>query len=192
MIEALTDPKTWLFALFSALNNVSNSLTNQQSLIIASFGFSVLQTTLLSCVPGVLEIFTIFTGVQLAARWPNSRAYVGAMYFVPSWIGILLLNLLPWSNQVCGFPSANLPSCFLNHISHDIRLDFLSASSWVRAMFMVSFCAHRSVAETSTPGFVLSLSWLNNVTAGHTKRVGTLPVIEVNPYLSEHQPTGCY
>ena len=27
--EALTDPKTWLFALFSALDNVPNSLTNQ-------------------------------------------------------------------------------------------------------------------------------------------------------------------
>jgi hypothetical protein len=100
MIEALTDPKTWLFALFSALNNVPNSLTNQQSLIIASLGFSVLQTTLLSCVPGVIEILTIFTGVRLAARRPNSRAYIGAMYFVPSWFGILLVNLLPWSNQV--------------------------------------------------------------------------------------------
>ncbi|KAG2144010.1 MFS general substrate transporter [Suillus cothurnatus] len=142
MIEALTDPKTWLFALFSALNNVSNSLTNQQSLIIASFGFSVLQTTLLSCVPGVLEILTIFTGVQLAARWPNSRAYVGAMYFVPSWIGILLLNLLPWSNQAGLLVSQFLGAC-------DVH------------------------AETSTPGFVLSLSWLNNVTAGHTKRVVT-------------------
>ncbi|KAG2144027.1 MFS general substrate transporter [Suillus cothurnatus] len=116
MIEALTDPKTWLFALFSALDNVPNSLTNQQTLILASFGFNALQTTLLSCVPGVIEILTIFT------------AYVGAMYFVPSWLGILLVNLLPWSDQVSG---------------------------------------------CSVPGFVLSLSWLNSVTAGHTKKVVT-------------------
>ncbi|KIK43685.1 hypothetical protein CY34DRAFT_803520 [Suillus luteus UH-Slu-Lm8-n1] len=136
MIEALTDPKTWLFALFSALNSVPNSLTNQQSLIIASFGFSVLQTTLLSCVPGVIEILTIFTGVRLAAQRPNSRAYVGAMYFVPSWFGILLVNLLPWSNQA--------------------------------GLLVAQF-----LAETSVPGFVLSLSWLNNVTAGHTKRIVT-------------------
>ncbi|KAG0694901.1 MFS general substrate transporter [Suillus ampliporus] len=137
MIEALTDPKTWLFALFSALDNVPNSLTNQQSLILASFGFSNLQTTLLTCVPGVIEILTIFTGVRLAARRPNSRAYVGAMYFVPAWLGILLVNLLPWSDQV------------------------------------LCLYAHRSVAGVSTPGFVLSLSWLNNVTAGHTKRIVT-------------------
>ncbi|KAG1740624.1 MFS general substrate transporter [Suillus lakei] len=127
MIEALTDPKTWLFALFSALDNVPNSLTNQQTLILASFGFSALQTTLLSCVPGVIEILTIFTGVRLAAQRPNSRAYVGAIYFVPAWLGILLVNLLPWSNQL-------------------------------GSVYPDSCC---------------QLSWLNSVTAGHTKKVVT-------------------
>ncbi|KAG2088906.1 hypothetical protein BD769DRAFT_1292211, partial [Suillus cothurnatus] len=39
MIEAPTDPKT-LFAPFSALDDVPNSLTDQQTLILASFGFS--------------------------------------------------------------------------------------------------------------------------------------------------------
>lgn len=99
MIEALSDPKTWLFALFSALDNVPNSLTNQQQLIIASFGFTTLQTTLLACIPGVVEILTIYTGVNLAAHLKDSRAYVGAIYFVPSWLGILLVNLLPWSDK---------------------------------------------------------------------------------------------
>lgn len=110
MIEALTDWKTWLFAIFSAINNVPNSLTNQQTLIVASFGFTALQTTLLSCVPGVIEILTIFTGVRLAARRPNSRAYVGSAYFVPAWLGILLVNLLPWSNKVRGIASTSKSS----------------------------------------------------------------------------------
>lgn len=65
MIEALTDPKTWLFATFCALANVPNSLTNQRQLIVASFGFTQLQTTLLSCVDGVVEVTTILTGVQV-------------------------------------------------------------------------------------------------------------------------------
>ncbi|KAG2130369.1 MFS general substrate transporter [Suillus clintonianus] len=136
LIEALTDPKTWLFALFSALDNVPNSLTNQQALIIASFGFNDVQTTLLSCVGGVIEILTIFTGVQLATRWPNSRAYIAVIYFVPTWCGILLVNLLPWSDQV-----GLLISQFLTSVS--------------------------------VPGFVLALSWLNSVTAGHTKKIVT-------------------
>ena len=99
-IEALTDPKTWLFALFSAFDNVPNSLTNQQQLIIANFGFSTLQTTLLAMVNGFVEIATIFTGVNLAARLPNSRAYVGIIYFFPTMLGIMLVNLLPWKNKI--------------------------------------------------------------------------------------------
>lgn len=111
MIEALTDSKTWLFALLIALFCVPNSLLNQQTLIITSFGFTTLQTTLLSCVFGVIQFFTIFIGVRLAARWPNSRAYVGVAYFVPAWLGILLVNLLSWSDQVCGIAPTSQPWC---------------------------------------------------------------------------------
>ncbi|EIW74735.1 MFS general substrate transporter [Coniophora puteana RWD-64-598 SS2] len=136
MIEALRDPKTWIFALFSALDNVPNSLTNQQQLIMASFGFSDLQTTLLSCVSGVVEICTIWTGVKIASRWPNSRAYVGAIYFIPTLIAIVLLNLLPWKDKV------GLLFC-----------------QWATGI--------------NTTGFVIALSWIGNVTSGHTKKVVT-------------------
>ena len=100
MIEALVDPKTWLFALFSALDNVPNSLTNQRQLIISSFGFNFLQTTLLGCVDGVIDIVAIATGTWLAVHFPNSRAYIGAAYFVPNIIGVFLVNLLPWQNKI--------------------------------------------------------------------------------------------
>ncbi|KAG9308676.1 MFS general substrate transporter [Chiua virens] len=100
MIEALLDPKTWLFALFLALDNIPNSLQNQRSIIISSFGFTYLDTTLLGCVDGFIEIMTIWTGVTLAARIPNGRAYVGAVYFLPSLIGVLMIEFLPWNNQI--------------------------------------------------------------------------------------------
>ncbi|KAJ6530059.1 hypothetical protein DFH09DRAFT_1411584 [Mycena vulgaris] len=57
MIESLTDPKTWFFALFSTLANVTNSLVNQRQLIVTSFGFTPLQTMLLGCVDGVLRLW---------------------------------------------------------------------------------------------------------------------------------------
>lgn len=100
MIEALLDPKTWVFALFSALDNVPNSLTNQRQIVVSSFGFTTLQTTLLGCVDGIIEIVTIYTGVQLASRIPNSRWWVGAVYFIPNVLGTLLINFLPWSDKV--------------------------------------------------------------------------------------------
>ncbi|KAJ6496103.1 major facilitator superfamily domain-containing protein [Mycena sanguinolenta] len=98
-IEALTDPKTWLFALFSALTNIPNSLSNQKPLIVNSFGFTVLQTTLLSCVDGVIEIITIFTGVTVAAR-TGQRAYTAFVWKMPEVLGGILINALPWSNKI--------------------------------------------------------------------------------------------
>jgi MFS transporter, ACS family, allantoate permease len=100
MIEALMDPKTWLFALFSTLDNIPNSLTNQIQIIIVSFGFNPLQTTLLGSVGGVVEIVTIFTGVTIASRIPNSIAWVGILFFVPNLLGVFLVNFLPWHDKV--------------------------------------------------------------------------------------------
>ncbi|TFK61073.1 MFS general substrate transporter [Pluteus cervinus] len=136
MIEALLDPKTWLFALFSALDNVPNSLTNQRSIIVSEFGFTNLQTTLLGCVDGCVEIVTIYTGVHIAARYKDGRAYTSFIYFLPTMLGCILINVLPSSDKVG-----------------------LLFSVWL--------------TEISTTAFVLSLSWLSSITAGHTKRVTT-------------------
>jgi len=144
MVEAFRDPKTWMFALFSALNNVPNSLTNQRQIIVSSFGFTALQTTLLGCVDGFIEIATIWTGVTIASRIPQSIAFVGIIYFIPNVLGIFLLNLLPWSNKV--------------------------------GLLFAQWCT-----GVGTTGFVLSLSWLSNVTAGHTKRV-TVNAIMLSAY----------
>ena len=100
MIEALTDPKTWLFALFAGFNNVPNSLANQVQLIIVSFGYNTLQTTLLASVSGVVEIVAIFTSVTISSRIPNSIAWVGIANFIPTLLGVFLINFLPWHNKV--------------------------------------------------------------------------------------------
>jgi MFS transporter, ACS family, allantoate permease len=100
MIEALTDPKTWLFALFAVFDNIPNSIVNQLQIIIVSFGFNPLQTTLLGCVSGVAEIVVIFTGVTIASRVPNSIAWVGIASFIPSLLGLFLVNFLPWHDKV--------------------------------------------------------------------------------------------
>jgi hypothetical protein len=161
MIEALTDPKTYLFALFSALDNVPNSLTNQRQIIVASFGFTNLQTTLLGCVDGVVEIITIWTGVNIAARVPNSRAYVAVIYMIPNIIGVFLINFLPWSNKVG-----------------------LLFAQWTTGKSVVPLSGRPYLTHDTgvgTTGFVLSLAWVSNVTAGHTKRV-TVNAIMLSAY----------
>jgi len=134
--EAFMDPKTWVFALFSALDNIPNSLTNQRQIIVSSFGFTTLQTTLLGCVDGTIEIVTIFTGVTLASRLPDSIAWVSILYFIPNILGCILVNVLPWSDKVG-----------------------LLFSVWITGV--------------GTTGFVLALTWVSQVTAGHTKRITT-------------------
>ena len=100
MYEALRDPKTWLFALVSAAAMVPISIIFQRQIIVASFGFSPFQTTLLGCVDGVVSITTIYTGTWLAARFPNSRCYVAVAYIIPDIIAVFTINLLPWSNKI--------------------------------------------------------------------------------------------
>ncbi|KAJ7124188.1 MFS general substrate transporter [Mycena epipterygia] len=133
MIEALLDPKTWLFGLFSVFVTVPSS--NQGRLILSSFGFTVFQTTLLGCISGIIEIVTISTGVTIAAR-TGSRAWVAFFYLIPALLGSILVNVLPWSNKVGLLVSLNLTG-------------------------------------VGTTAFVLSLSWISAITAGHTKRITT-------------------
>ncbi|KAI0284710.1 MFS general substrate transporter [Russula aff. rugulosa BPL654] len=100
MLEALTDPKTWLFALFTTFTSIPNSLINQLQIITVSFGFNPIQTTLLSCVNGVVIFVAILTCVTIASRAPNSIAWVGMAFYVLDILGVFMVNFLPWRDKV--------------------------------------------------------------------------------------------
>lgn len=98
-IEALYDWKLWAFAIYAAIENIPNSLTNQSSLIIQSLGFQTWQTTLLGCVSGVIEILTIWSSTY-ALKWkPDQRGYIAAVYLLPNILGSILVIALPYSNK---------------------------------------------------------------------------------------------
>ncbi|KAF8609182.1 MFS general substrate transporter [Ceratobasidium sp. AG-I] len=99
-IEALTDVKTWLFFLFAAVSNLQNGYSIQYGPIIQSFGFTLLQTTLLNIPVGVLMIISITTATLILRRYPNSRSIIAVVFFFPSILGAILLMTLPWSNHV--------------------------------------------------------------------------------------------
>lgn len=98
--EAFTDPKTWLIAVLGALLNVFNSLTNQRLILISQFGFTPIQTTLIGCVDGVIEILFILIAVYLGSYRKIGRGYAGAMMFIPAILGAILLNALPQHNKI--------------------------------------------------------------------------------------------
>lgn len=98
--EALCDPMVWAFFLFAALDNVPNSLTNQNSLIIKSLGFSTKRTTLLGMVSGAVEIITIWSSALVIKRFSgNKRAIIAAIWMVPNVLGAILVITLPYSNK---------------------------------------------------------------------------------------------
>ncbi|KAF7322485.1 hypothetical protein HMN09_00026900 [Mycena chlorophos] len=99
-IATIKDPKIWLLAAFAAFSNIINSLIVQRQIIVKMFGFNSIQTTLLGCVDGVVEILTIWAGVTLAGYKPIGRAYAGIIMFIPAILGSILVNTLPSHNKV--------------------------------------------------------------------------------------------
>ena len=131
MIEALTDKKTWLFALFAALANVPNSITNQLQIIISSLGFTILETTLLGCVNGAIQIIAIYPGVTIVSHFPNSRAWVAILAYIPNVLSVFLVNFLPWHDKV-----GLLFSVWLSGKHNLLRVSAL------KELFVASCCDH--------------------------------------------------
>ena len=98
-VEALKDPKTWLFFLHAWSQEMANGLTNQSSLIIQSFGFTTLQTTLLGCINGITSLVSLVTAALVLAKTENCRAWLSAVAYIPPTVSSILLITLPWSNR---------------------------------------------------------------------------------------------
>jgi hypothetical protein len=80
-----------------ALDAVPNSLTNQTSQIFLELGFTSLTSTLLGIPSGVVEIVTIASGIYFLGKFPNSRAIISILYFIPNILGSVLVITLPFS-----------------------------------------------------------------------------------------------
>lgn len=98
-LEAITEQKTWLFFLHAWSQEMANGLTNQYSLIIKSFGFSTLQTTLLGCVNGLTAFVSLASAAIILAKTTNYRAWLSSAAYIPPIISCILLLSLPWSNR---------------------------------------------------------------------------------------------
>ncbi|KKY23933.1 putative allantoate permease [Phaeomoniella chlamydospora] len=98
-IEALKDPKTWLFFLHAWSQEMANGTTNQYSLIIQSFGFTTAETTLLGCVSGGTALVSLLTAAVILHTTTNCRAWLSAFSYLFCIVSAVLLMTLPWSNK---------------------------------------------------------------------------------------------
>lgn len=78
---------------------MANGTTNQYSLLIKSFGFSTLQTTLLGCVSGLTALVSLGTAAVVLAKTRDARGWLAAGAYVLPIVSSAMLIALPWSNR---------------------------------------------------------------------------------------------
>lgn len=98
-MEAIKDPKTWLFTAHSLTQEMENGTSNQYSLLIKSFGFTTLQTTLLGAVLGVMNFASLVSATIALYCTKNSRAWISLLAYIPVALSSILLLSLPSENR---------------------------------------------------------------------------------------------
>lgn len=99
IIEAFTDPKTWLiwFAIV-ALQVPNGGLTTFNTLIISGLGFDSLQTSLLAMPPGAMSTFSGILLSYFAATTRRYRTVIVSTAILLPLLGALLCYNLPRTN----------------------------------------------------------------------------------------------
>ncbi|KAI5118501.1 hypothetical protein M0805_004001 [Coniferiporia weirii] len=123
-VEALTDPKTWLIFIFAAFANLIGGIGVQYSILIQSFGFTTLQTTLLSIPSGFAQIIGITSACYALRRFPDSRAWISIIGWMPAILAGLIELCVPFSNRV-----AHLVGIYLLFLGSSPA--FIMMMSWV-------------------------------------------------------------
>ena len=97
IIEAITDPKTWLFFLCGVATQVVNgAASNFGSLIIEGFGYSNLVTTLFQ-IPYGMVILVSNVSAMYIQRWlpGQKRCLVAIIYVCPALAGAVGIHTIP-------------------------------------------------------------------------------------------------
>ncbi|KAH6989903.1 allantoate permease [Ilyonectria destructans] len=90
-VEALTDPKVWLAAVGAGAGNILTGIGLFQSLVIRSFGFSRLETSLLQTPTGGIEIIGLIIVCVTASKVPNTRMILCITSNLISLVGAIML-----------------------------------------------------------------------------------------------------
>ncbi|KIW16529.1 hypothetical protein PV08_06584 [Exophiala spinifera] len=90
-VEALKDPKVWLNAISTGAGNILGGVSAFAGLIIKGFGFSALQTQLLQCPTGLIELISLLVFCSAATFIPNSRLTLSLVATAVALAGSIML-----------------------------------------------------------------------------------------------------
>jgi MFS family permease len=100
-VEALKDPVTWLFSLYTFLLMLANNLPYQQNLLFGEMGgISNLNSTLVSVASGGFATICAIIASYFLIRFPNTSAFSTMFWTLPSLVGSICAVALPWDNKI--------------------------------------------------------------------------------------------
>ncbi|KAI1135496.1 putative allantoate permease [Hypoxylon sp. FL0543] len=93
MVECLRDPKTWLIVSISLLCQIPNGGTqNFANLVITSFGFTSLQSTLINIPYSVISVAAISGTGWLAGHFRSTNCILIGLIVIPPVVGSALIS----------------------------------------------------------------------------------------------------
>lgn len=147
MRECLVDPKTWLLWSLALLCQIPNGGTqNFANIVIKSFGFTSLQSTLINIPYSVISIVTIAGSGWIAGRFRSMNCILVALVVLPPIIGSALISnraFIPHGVSLFGYfllstgPSA-LP-LLLSLVQSNFR--GVTKKMTMTALLFIAYCA---------------------------------------------------
>lgn len=151
--EALRDPQTYCYFFIQFLTSLPTSgLGAFANIIIKSFGFSTLQTQLLSMVLGGYLIFLLLSSSWLATRY-HQNIFFMICYVIPSIIGTVVLMTLTYAEYEVGTYQYKLRTGVL------LFCYYLTLSFWGVANLGLSLLS-RNIAGQSKKSFCTATNFV--------------------------------
>ncbi|QLI74826.1 uncharacterized protein G6M90_00g113860 [Metarhizium brunneum] len=95
-LEALLDIKSWFVVAMQIANSIPNgAVTTFSAIIIRAFGFSTMNTLLLTSINYVLQLFLVLTATIGSSYFHNSRTYWMAGNLAVAVTGAVMVRQLP-------------------------------------------------------------------------------------------------
>jgi len=143
--EALMDPLTWAFFLFSLIGDIPNGgISNFFSQLIVSFGYTPDQSLLYGTPGGVVEVVSLIVCGYLGDRYGN-RLLISSSGLIISILGMLLIVCLPLSNnggRLAGYYlTQSSPTAFVALLSLvATNVAGYTKKTTVAALYLIGYC----------------------------------------------------
>ena len=156
-VEALTDPLSWTFVVYSLFSMIPNGgMTNFFSPIIRSFGYSPAQALLYGAPGGAVQIVSLVTSGLLGSRLHN-RLLVSSNGLLIAILGMSLIASLPSdmkAGRLAGFYLNQTAICpfvaILSLISTNVA--GYTKKTTVAAMYLVAYCVGNIIGPQTFRG----------------------------------------